>query len=258
MTVGVRLSGSRSRFSTACSIPRTMLDTEVYVKTDAGRDEIRSRTQGLSMAARAILLMVDGQRPVGVMRTLIAGSKAPADILETLVEQGLIEPLDGLAPPPAAAAPKPVEAVLQPLARRAVQTPVVEPARGMDLPPPRMAPPAARAALDGPLDLELPTIQDAQTDPPAPAAARPPPTATAFDAAAPVKDRYERLYAMMNEIARDFLAPHRRYFFQLKIERCTTAEELSELLHGLQTTLAKARGEAFASDVIARIRSAAD
>ena len=61
----------------------------------------------------------------------------------------------------------------------------------------------------------------------------------------------------MNEIGRDFLPAHRPYFLQLKIERCNTAEELLEVLHDLRLALAKARGDAFASDVVARLRSAA-
>lgn len=215
-----------------------MQDTEILVKTEAGRDEIRSRTLGLPMSVRAILLMIDGQRPVASMRALIAGSKAPADVLDTLVAQGLIE-RRGVAAASEAAVPPQAPAPAPPLPAPA---PVVAAAR-----PPAAAPPAF--AAEPLLDLVLPTIYGTTpVDEPAaaPVAAGPAPQNT-----------YEHLYAMMNEIVRDFLAPHRRYFFQLKIERCGTAEELLELLHGLQTALAKSRGEAFAADVIARLRSAA-
>jgi hypothetical protein len=58
-------------------------------------------------------------------------------------------------------------------------------------------------------------------------------------------------------VVRDFLSPTRRYLFQLKIERATTADELLELLHDLRTALAKSRGDAFASEVVARLRNAA-
>ena len=204
-----------------------MLDTDILVKTEAGREEIRSRTLGLPMSVRAILLMVDGQRPVASMRALIAGSKAPADVLETLIAQGLIEPRGG--------------------------NPANEPASLPPTPPPAVNPapvtPAASSSAEPLLDLVLPTIYGsppAEPEAPAPVAAGPAP-----------QNAYEHLYAMMNEIVRDFLAPHRRYFFQLKIERCGTAEELLELLHGLQTALAKSRGEAFASEVISRLRAAA-
>lgn len=266
-----------------------MQDNAVYAKTAAGREEIRSRALGLPMAARAILLMVDGQRTVSTMRTIIAGTKAPADVLDGLVAQGLIEPrpepsaaaaplpipasapvaAPGPAPAPVlAAAPAPVVApVPPPMAARpappiALRPPEVVAAatmRGMDLSPPPVA-----GLPDGPLDLILPTIFGMEgTDPAAQMAAAPMQAAvaeaveTAPAAPPPPPNRYEHLYSMMNEIVRDFLAPHRRYFFQLKIERCTTADELLELLHDLQTVLAKARGDAFASDVITRLRSAA-
>ena len=194
-----------------------MLETDIFVKTDAGRDEIRSRARGLSMPVRAILLMVDGQRSVTDMRTLIAGSKAPPDTLEQLLSQGLIAARDGagaVAMAPVAAAQSPVE--------------------------PSSA--ARSAGYAVPLDLVLPTILDAGDD------------AMSPDIAA---ERYNQLYGTMNEIVRDFLPAHRRYFFQLKIERCGTADELLVLMSDLQAALAKGRGDAFASDVIARLRSTA-
>lgn len=215
-----------------------MQDSEVYIKTDAGRDEIRSRTLGLPMSVRAILLMVDGQRSVSTMRSLIAGSKAPADVLDGLVAQGLIAPLTVGAPAPEVRpAPAPVPVPVPPPA------PVAQPAT-------KVAPPAV--LYDAPLDLVLPTIYGPESTPGTAAAVTP-----AITAAPAGVNRYEHLYTMMNEIVRDFLAPHRRYFLQLKIERCGTPEELLELLHDVQTALAKARGEAFASDVISRLRNAA-
>ena len=242
-----------------------MRDDEIYAKTDAGREEIRSRALGLTMAARAILLMVDGQRTVGAMRALIAGSKAPADVLDTLTERGLIEPRAGVA-----------AVIVRPEATAALSAPVPVPAAAPVVevdprPIPRAPAVAVATALpdigasdidalalaDGPLDLMLPTIVG-PVDPTAQLADAPLQAGLAEAMAdEPVgHDRYEHLYSMMNEVVRDFLAPHRRYFFQLKIERCTTAEDLMELLHDLQTALSKARGDAFASDVIARLRSA--
>ena len=226
-----------------------MLDTEIFVKTDAGRDEIRSRTLGLPMSVRAILLMIDGQRTVSAMRALIAGSKAPADVLDSLVSQGLIERRGGAvtgdtppaSPPPPAPAPAPASTPV-PSSPRAAEDAVATTR-------PTLAPAPAPAPAEPLLDLVLPTIH-------APLPADEAPVVPPAAAVAP-KNEYEHLYAMMNEIVRDFLAPHRRYFFQLKIERCGTAEDLLELLHDLQTALAKSRGEAFASEVIARLRSAA-
>jgi hypothetical protein len=233
-----------------------MQDSEVYIKTDAGRDEIKARTLGLPMSVRAILLMVDGQRSVSEMRSLIAGSKAPSDVLETLYAQGLIEPLNGVAP--AAATPPSAVTAIEAATRIAdpVPRPVAAPPGSVRAGPPAKAP--AKAAYDGPLDLELPSI-DEPSIPPADSPVAPPVfKPLAQSEGGPVLSRYEHLYTMMNEVVRDFLAPHRRYFLQLKIERCGTPEELMELLHDLQTALAKSRGEAFASDVIARLRNAAD
>jgi hypothetical protein len=231
-----------------------MHDTDIYMKTDAGRDEIRSRTLGLPMSIRAILLMVDGQRTVSSMRSIIAGSKAPADVLDSLVAQGLIAPASAVtaAPAPAVASQSepPASTPAVPLGRRGAH-----PA----LPPSLHIPPASlkqkhnvsRITYDGPFDLTLPTIFGPENEPPA-AMRSPDPVPEP-----PPVDRYEHLYGMMNEIVRDFLAPHRRYFFQLKIERAGTSEQLLELLNDLQTALTKARGAAFAADVISRIRNAA-
>jgi hypothetical protein len=225
-----------------------MQDADIFVKTDAGRDEIKSRALGLPMSIRAILLMIDGRRSVASMRSIIAGSKAPPDVLDSLFAQGLIEPV--VAPAPVVA-PVVVEA----------PTPAPAPAPTLRALPVPASP--SRSSYDGPLDLTLPTIGPTATTVAPNETAAPPstveaPTTGANDAAAPaVLNRYEHLYGMMNDIVRDFLSPTRRYFFQLKIERCGTPEELLELLYDLQTALAKSRGEAFASEVISRLRSAA-
>ena len=217
-----------------------MQDSEIYTKTEAGREEIRTRALKLSMAMRAILLMVDGQRTVADLRNIIAGSKAPADALDTLLAQGLI----AATREPVSAAPAPAQSDAVPTSPppygayapspATLHTPATAPAAGPsagDLPPPPVPPGAAAS----------PSTSDA---------------ATHGELGDP-KTRFDRLYTTMNEIVRDFLPAHRRYFLQLKIERCNTAEELLEVLHDLRLALAKARGDAFASDVIARLRSAA-
>jgi hypothetical protein len=193
------------------------------------------------------------------MRSIIAGSKAPADVLDSLVAQGLIAPASAAASAPASAPvvePEPpafAPAPAVPLARRGAHP---------QLPPSLHIPPASlkqkhnvsRITYDGPFDLTLPTIFGPENDPPAVATRTPEPDTIAET---PKIDRYEHLYGMMNEIVRDFLAPHRRFFFQLKIERAGTSDQLIELLRDLQTALAKSRGEAFAADVISRLRNAA-
>ncbi len=202
-----------------------MQDADIYLKTDAGRDEIKSRARGLSMATRAILLMVDGQRDVAALRAVIAGSRAPDDTLDALLAQGLIEArLSGSAPVASISTP-----------RSATMARPVDPLVATDF----------RSPLSEiTLDLVLPTITGAS------------PSAVAGDAPT-AASRYEHLYTMMNGIVRDFLPAHRRYFIQLKIERCGTADELADLLDTLQAALAKARGDAFAIEIVSRLRNLA-
>lgn len=60
-----------------------------FIKTDAGRDEIKSRTHKITRTARNLLLILDAARPGTDWVHLIHGA-TPAD-LDLLVEQGLIE-----------------------------------------------------------------------------------------------------------------------------------------------------------------------
>jgi hypothetical protein len=68
-----------------------MNDREIYSKTESGREEMRTRALQLSGALRNVLLLVDGRRSVAQLKELISGGKAPADALEQLLRQGLIE-----------------------------------------------------------------------------------------------------------------------------------------------------------------------
>lgn len=78
-----------------------MRDDETYGKSDAGRDEIVTRSRKLSPALRSILLIVDGQRSAGELRRLAAGLHAPGDAIEQLLALGLIA-TTGSSPPPVA------------------------------------------------------------------------------------------------------------------------------------------------------------
>lgn len=69
----------------------------------------------------------------------------------------------------------------------------------------------------------------------------------ADDASAAQSGKYILLYEKMSEAVRAHLGL-RGYFMQLKIERCTTADELEALLPEFREALAKAKGETFASD----------
>lgn len=228
-----------------------MQDSEIYTKTEAGREEIRTRTLKLSMAMRAILLMVDGQRSVADLRSIIAGSKAPADALDTLLAQELIAGTHEAASAPAQAAPMPQGVAPHAPPQSRTYSPAASPPYRPAAPPPTHLDPPASAPL------ARPEIADDSPASVLPAPIAPAPIPESHGELGDPRTSFDRLYTAMNEIVRDFLPAHRRYFLQLKIERCNTADELLEVLHDLRISLAKARGDAFASDVIARLRSAA-
>lgn len=179
----------------------------IYRKTEAGRDEIRDRARKLPPQLRTVLLMVDGQRSLAELRQVAAGVKAPDDALERLLAEGLIEPL-------AVAHGFDAAGLAQALGARGAPAPAVPP-----------SPPAANAA---------PTLAQASREPG--------PAASATSAA----DDYVRLYEYMSEAVRAHLGL-RGYFLQLKIERCTDAAGLRQVLPELRQALAKSRGEDFAA-----------
>lgn len=67
-----------------------MRDSDIPVKTNAGRDEIQQRTRKLPTVLRSILLIVDGDRSARHLRDLIGSLHGPADALEQLESMGLI------------------------------------------------------------------------------------------------------------------------------------------------------------------------
>ena len=73
--------------------------TARYVKTDAGREEIRARAHALSRPARNLLLIIDGSRSGAEWLQMVAGTGA--DDLAELLRAGLIAELAA----PRAAAP---------------------------------------------------------------------------------------------------------------------------------------------------------
>lgn len=112
----------------------------IYRKTDAGRDEIRDRGRRLSPPLRTVLLMVDGQRTLAQLREVMAGMKAPADALEALLADGLIEAVpSGFDPAglmgaigPRAASRPPSVVLAEAAANAAAPAPVAGPAAAAD------------------------------------------------------------------------------------------------------------------------------
>lgn len=62
----------------------------VFIKTEAGKQEIRERSRKVASGVRSILLMVDGQRSEVELTDLIASLHAPPDTLQQLLGLGLI------------------------------------------------------------------------------------------------------------------------------------------------------------------------
>lgn len=143
-----------------------MQDSDLYAKTEAGRNEIQLRSRHVATALRSMLLVVDGHRTAGELRALGAGLHAPADALEQLAALGLIE----------------------------------------------------RA--------------NAKT-----AASAPPPSDVAV--------RYITLSGLLAEAIREHMGL-RGFFMQLKVERCSTLDDLETLLPEITTAVGKARGEKYA------------
>ena len=115
--------------------------------------------------------------------------------------------------------------------------------------------------LDGLVSARPPQVQKV----PAPAA--PPATAAVTLAAAaqvdiPVEedggvDRFTAARKLMNDTAVDALG-FRAFLFTLKLERCSTSQDLLLLRPEFNQSLAKARGELFARRVADRLRSLLD
>jgi hypothetical protein len=77
-----------------------MFDVAIYSKTALGREELNERKLGLSPRQRRALIMVDGKTRFGILREMLAPLGEPKDIVEQLVEMGLIESDYDLPPMP--------------------------------------------------------------------------------------------------------------------------------------------------------------
>ncbi|MGI9217139.1 MAG: hypothetical protein ACR2JA_09110 [Hydrogenophaga sp.] len=124
---------------------------QVYRKTEAGRAEVSQRRAGLSPATRQLLILVNGSDSVQVLKD--RGLVDVRTALDSLLAQGLIEPLHVPPPRPVpAAAPAPEPAPpedpqqLLALQRRAYQA--LQPHFGPDTPTVAQALLAARCRAD--------------------------------------------------------------------------------------------------------------
>lgn len=105
------------------------LNTTVFAKTPQGQQEIQSRSLGLAVLVRRILVLVDGKRSGAELAALLPPGTDIAPILNTLMAQACIETVAQAskaavsAPVPlakanGAAAPQPAASGLLPAAQR--------------------------------------------------------------------------------------------------------------------------------------------
>ena len=103
-----------------------------FTKTEKGQDEIRNRTHRLNPKLRQMLVLVDGSKPIGELVAAAASLGGDATVLELLVRDGFIAPIDG---PAAAAAPaRPSAPPAPPAVPAAAARPAAAPAPAPDDP----------------------------------------------------------------------------------------------------------------------------
>jgi hypothetical protein len=71
----------------------------VYAKTAAGAAEVKSRKLKLAPRLRTMLILIDGTKPVLILREEAAALGVPADFIEQLEGLGLVAPVAGAAGP---------------------------------------------------------------------------------------------------------------------------------------------------------------
>jgi hypothetical protein len=70
-------------------------DSTVFVKSRAGVEEMKGRKLKLPPKLRTLLILIDGTKSVVVLNAEAAALGAPADALEQLERQGLVERVGG-------------------------------------------------------------------------------------------------------------------------------------------------------------------
>ncbi|HSW15377.1 MAG TPA: hypothetical protein VLI06_21190 [Solimonas sp.] len=70
-----------------------MTPETIYVKTEKGRDEIRSRAAGLNQALRILLIATDGDKSLGKLSRLHPAGDGTGTLIGQLQALGLVEPL---------------------------------------------------------------------------------------------------------------------------------------------------------------------
>lgn len=162
-------------------------DSTVFVKSRAGVEEVKGRKLKLAPKLRTLLILIDGTKPVVILNAEAAALGAPADALDQLERQGLIERV-GAAP------------AANPEERRTI-------VRGPSADPTRLDP----------------------------------------------AGRLRAARQLMNETVVNALGL-KAFFFTLKLEKCSTVDDLRALLDDYRAALAKASGDAEAQVLSRRVR----
>lgn len=74
-----------------------MSDESPCVKTPKGIEEVERRTWRLPMRTRQVLIMIDGKRDRAMLSAMFPGDALPG-ILQTLLDEGFVRPLQPAAP----------------------------------------------------------------------------------------------------------------------------------------------------------------
>jgi hypothetical protein len=77
----------------------------VYAKTAAGAEEVKNRKMKLAPKLRTMLILIDGAKPVLILREEGEALGVPADFIEQLEKLGLVIPAGPAGTSPAAPAP---------------------------------------------------------------------------------------------------------------------------------------------------------
>lgn len=170
-----------------------MATVEIYVKTEAGAQELRTRERRLPPRLRTMLLLVDGSRSTALLQRSAQQLGAPEDFLAQLQAMGLIAVQEVPAKAPAAEGPA--------AARE---------------PGPAAAPAGPEARLD-----------EAQ--------------------------RFRAAQKYMNDTVVDAMGI-RAFFFTLKLEKCFSRADLSDLLPEWVRLIARGNDEGTIRDMQARLK----
>gem|GEM_PF-335359 len=224
-------SGNAS-VSTDAELRGDDVDTHVYDKTEKGREEIATRKYQVPPRLRALLVMIDGRRPLGALMGNVAALGLTQDNVQDLLRQDYITLVGGADPPPPPRAPAPARA-LSPQARMAARRAALAGAQHeANLPEPLPGTDAGPLAGEQhEAHLPEPSLGNDAGKPPAP---------PEDDA-----DRFRALYDFYNQTIKSTIGL-RGIVLQLKVEKCATVADLSALRLAYLEAVLKSKGRELA------------